>query len=173
MGRFDNRRDRVLIGAIVATCLAIAGVLIAVVATTPSHKSAGVVTGTGAAATTTAPPTSVATTTSTVPKPPHFDTPEAAMAYLASAWNRNDLVELDHVTNPPARALLASMHSEAVNLRLNHCTRRQQGDYECFFDHDYPAGTSTTLADGVGQAEFLVGPALTPGWYMTVFIGCG
>lgn len=173
MGRFDNRRDRVLIGAIAATCLAIAGVLIAVVVTTPSHKSAGVITGGGAASTTTPPPASVAGTTSTVPRPPHFDTPEAAMTYLASAWNRNDQVELDHVTNPAARAELAGMHDEAVNLRLNHCDRRPVGDYVCFFDHDYPAGTSTTLPGGVGHATFLVGPALTPGWYMTVFEGCG
>ena len=172
MGRFDDRRDRVLIAAIAATCAAIAGVLVAVVLTTPSHKSAGVVIG--AATTTTPTATSVVTTTPpSVPRPPHFDTPEAAMAYLASAWNRNDVVELDHVTNPAARAQLAGMHSEAVNLRLNHCTRRPQGDYVCFFDHDYPAGTSTTLPGGLGHAQFLVGPALTPGWYMTVFEGCG
>ncbi|HEX4864706.1 MAG TPA: hypothetical protein VFV02_11570 [Acidimicrobiales bacterium] len=103
---------------------------------------------------------------------PHFDTPEAAMTYLASAWNHNDLVALDHVTDPAARAALQAMHNQAVNLRLNHCTPRPQGDYLCAFDHDYPAGTSTTLAGGTGHAEFLVGPAATPGWYLTVFQGC-
>lgn len=105
--------------------------------------------------------------------PPHFDTPEAAMTYLASAWNRNDAVALDHVTDPAARSALQAMHDQAVNLRLNHCTPRPQGDYLCYFDHDYPAGTSTTLAGGNGHAVFLVGPAGTPGWYMTVFQGCG
>ena len=104
------------------------------------------------------------------PAKPHFDTPEAAMTYLAVAWNTNDLVSLGHVTNPAARAELNAMHSEATNLRLTNCVRRPQGDYECFFAHDYPAALHAT---GTGQAIFLVGPALTPGWYMTVFESCG
>jgi len=104
------------------------------------------------------------------PAKPHFDTPEAAMNYLAAAWNNNDLVSLGHVTNPAARSELNAMHSEATNLRLTNCVRRPQGDYECFFAHDYPAALHAT---GTGKAVFLVGPALTPGWYMTVFESCG
>jgi hypothetical protein len=104
------------------------------------------------------------------PAKPHFDTPEAAMTYLAVAWNDNDLVSLGHVTNPAARSELNAMHSEATNLRLTNCVRRPQGDYQCFFAHDYPAALHKT---GTGQAIFLVGPALTPGWYMTVFESCG
>jgi hypothetical protein len=95
------------------------------------------------------------------------------MNYLTAAWNSGNTVDLDHVTNPAARTALASMHDEAVNLRLNHCTARPQGDYICYFDHDYPAGTPTTLPGGVGHAVFLAGPAARPGWYMTVFITCG
>jgi hypothetical protein len=30
----------------------------------------------------------------------HFDTPEAAMRYLAAAYNRDDLAALKKVTNP-------------------------------------------------------------------------
>jgi hypothetical protein len=92
------------------------------------------------------------------------------MTYLAVAWNNNDMVSLGHVTNPAARSELKAMHSEATNLRLTKCVGRPQGDYECFFAHDYPEALHKT---GTGQAVFLVGPALTPGWYMTVFESCG
>lgn len=120
-------------------------------------------------------------TTTLVDGKPHFGSPEAAMRYLADAWNRNDLVALKHVTNPAARDQLNNMHGVAINLRLNHCEARQgQGDYQCFFDHDYPPHASTTLPSQAmvdtgapaGQAVFLVGPATTPGWYMTVFESC-
>jgi hypothetical protein len=130
-----------------------------------------------AVTTTTGAPAPVATTTAPTtpasPLPPHFDTPPAAMTYLAAAWNSHDIVDLDHVTNPAARAQLVAMHSEAVNLRLDHCTGRPQGDYLCYFNHDYPASTATTLPGGQGQMVVLVGPARTPGWYMTVFVSCG
>ena len=102
---------------------------------------------------------------------PHFASPQAAMTYLASAWNRNDLTELGYVTNPPARAALADMHSDATNLRLNHCTARTVGDYTCYFDHDFLPGTAPGPGDA-GQAVFIVAPAGTPGWYMTVFESC-
>lgn len=94
------------------------------------------------------------------------------MAYLATAWNNHDLVSLKHVTDPSARDQLDEMHKEATNLRLDHCTRNPAGDYRCFFQHDYPAGHGS-VHDGPGQAAFLVGPADTPGWYMTVFDYCG
>jgi hypothetical protein len=92
------------------------------------------------------------------------------MRYLAAAWNRDDKVALCHVTTAAARGQLNGMHGEAVNLRLNHCSRMPAGDYECFFDHDYPAKLHKK---GHGEAQFLAGPAKTPGWYMTVFEGCG
>jgi hypothetical protein len=103
---------------------------------------------------------------------PHFATPEAAMRYLASAWNRGDLVELKHVTDPMARFALDDMHREATNLKLDHCTENKgEGDYECFFTHDYPIGYKG--ARKAGTAEFTVGPADRPGWYMTYFEECG
>jgi hypothetical protein len=109
--------------------------------------------------------------TSPTDRPPHFDTPEAAMTYLAAAWNSNDLVSLRHVTNPDARQQLDQMHAEATSLRLDHCDANPAGDYTCHFQHDYPAGYSVP-PDALGEAVFLVGPAETPGWYMTVFQGC-
>jgi hypothetical protein len=120
------------------------------------------------------PPASTGVASATSGRPPHFDTPEAAMTYLAVAWNANDIVSLRHVTNPAARSQLDDMHKVAVNLRLDRCEPRQGlGDYTCYFTHDYPAGTPTTMAGGTGHAVFLVGPADTPGWYMTVFQSCG
>jgi hypothetical protein len=94
------------------------------------------------------------------------------MTYLAAAWNASDAVAIGHVTNPSARAELDAMRREAVNLRLDHCDRRPQRDYLCYFHHDYPLGTAKSMLGG-GQAVFLVGPALIPGWYMTVLQGCG
>jgi hypothetical protein len=94
------------------------------------------------------------------------------MRYLASAWNRGDLVELKHVTDPNARDELNLMHDEATNLRLDHCApRKGRGDYECYFTHDFPIGYKSET--GHGHAEFTVGPARKPGWYMTYFVECG
>jgi hypothetical protein len=116
-----------------------------------------------------------ASTTSTTLKtdltPPHFTTPQAAMVYLAAAFNERNVVDLDHVTNPGARAQLNSMHSMAVDLKLDYCTRQPAGDYQCTFDHKYPS-TDKTRGPDPGHAVFLVGPAATPGWYMTVYESC-
>lgn len=101
---------------------------------------------------------------------PHFDTPEAAMTYLASAWNRDDLADLCQVTNPNARLLLLEMHREAVNLRLSRCDEDGVGHYTCLFDHDYP---KKMHRKGIGHATVDVASAEVPGWYMTVYEGCG
>ena len=116
--------------------------------------------------------TVASSTTSTTTTPPHFASPQAAMAYLAAAWNANDLVSLKHVTNPAARAQLDDMHMEASNLRLDRCQANPAGDYTCYFKHDYPPGYAVPPG-APGEAVFLVGPADIPGWYMTVFQSCG
>jgi hypothetical protein len=109
----------------------------------------------------------------------HFDTPEAAMRYLAAAYNRDDLAALKKVTNPTARDALEAMRTQAVNLRLESCERQPTGVYECDFRHDYPPGYSPDADhaaeeqhDG-GHATFIVAPADNPGWYMTVLLDCG
>lgn len=100
----------------------------------------------------------------------HFNTPEAAMTYLASAWNRNDLAELCQVTNPNARFLLNDMHREAVHLRLMGCKKVEVGAYQCTFRHDYPKNMHKK---GTGRTWLSVAAADNPGYYMTVFQGCG
>ena len=100
----------------------------------------------------------------------YFATPEAAMRYLAAAWNRNDQVALRHVTTPDGRNALETMRSEAVNLRLEKCTKNPAGDYTCDFIHDYPRSMHKS---GTGTATFIAGPAREHGWYMTYFEGCG
>ncbi|MFN2539376.1 MAG: hypothetical protein ABR549_14675 [Mycobacteriales bacterium] len=102
---------------------------------------------------------------------PSFSTPQAAMRYLASAWNRGDLTELKHVTDPSARQQLLDMHREATDLRLEKCVRLEAGDYDCTFSHAFPIGYPHHRPRG--KAGFLVGPARRSGWYMTVYEYCG
>jgi hypothetical protein len=99
----------------------------------------------------------------------HFTTPEAAMRYLAAAYNRNDLPALKKVTNPAARTALLALRQEATNLQLTGCHRQPRGDYLCTFRHDFPEHRHRS---GHGQATFLAAPAHKPGWYMTVLLDC-
>jgi predicted lipid-binding transport protein (Tim44 family) len=100
---------------------------------------------------------------------PHFDTPQAAMIYLADAYNAGDLTALHHVTEPRAFSRLMSMRPDAINLRLKYCTPNPHGDFTCYFRHDFPASEHKT---GHGQAVFIAAPALNPGWYMYQFQSC-
>jgi hypothetical protein len=94
------------------------------------------------------------------------------MRYLATAWNRMDMPALKHVTDPQARQLLIDMYRQAADLKLDHCSPRPHlGDFECYFTHGFPKGYQTKSK--LGTAEFTVGPADRPGWYMTVFVDCG
>ena len=111
-----------------------------------------------------------APTPAPAPDPLHFATPQASMRYLATAYNRNDLVALQHVTTPVARNNLLLMRRNASNLQLVGCTANAaRGDYTCAFTHDFPAATHRS---GHGQAHFTVAPADRPGWYMTVLEDC-
>ena len=115
-------------------------------------------------------------TTTLVNGKPHFASPEDAMTYLTAAWNADNITDLKHVTDPSARGALDDMHSVATNLRLDRCEEDvERGDYTCYFDHDYPPHASTTMEMEdmtTGHAVFIVGPADTPGWYMTVLESC-
>jgi hypothetical protein len=101
---------------------------------------------------------------------PHFATPEAAMRYLARAWNHRDLEALCHVTDPQERRMLLAMHSEAVHLQLRRCWDEGVGAVGCSFTHDYPRRLHQR---GVGHAYLEARVALTPGWYATGVVGCG
>jgi hypothetical protein len=129
-----------------------------------------------------APPVSTPTEPKVPPKPVshprtrpdkaalHFATPEAAMRYLAAAYNRNDLAALKHVTTPEARSNLLFMRPTAYNLRLVGCTvNAGRGDYLCGFTHGFPAATHQA---GTGHAHFTAAPADKVGWYMTVLNDC-
>lgn len=109
---------------------------------------------------------------------PHFDTPQAAMTYLAAAWNADDVQELDYVTDPAGRQQLDSMSTLMENLKLKYCTQNPAGDYTCYFSHDITPSTSPTTYPNPqgfppGEAVFTVAPAATPGWYLTNVIHCG
>ena len=109
---------------------------------------------------------------------PHFDTPQAAMTYLANAWNAGNVQEIDYVTDPNGRQELDSMASVMVNLRIEECSPNPSGDYTCYFMHDIKPSTSPTTYPNPmnyppGEAVFTVAPAETPGWYLTNVIHCG
>jgi hypothetical protein len=104
------------------------------------------------------------------PRQLHFATPQAAMRYLAVAYNRNDLAALKHVTTPEARNNLLFMRPTADNLQLVGCTANAgRGDYLCGFTHGFPAATHLA---GTGHAHFTAAPADKVGWYMTVLNDC-
>jgi hypothetical protein len=104
------------------------------------------------------------------PRTPQFANPQASMRYLATAYNRNDLASLMHVTTPAARHNLLLMRANAPNLQLVSCTANAaRGDYTCAFMHDFPDASHRS---GHGQAHFTVAPATRPGWYMTVLEDC-
>ena len=109
---------------------------------------------------------------------PHFDTPEAAMTYLAAAWNSGNVQEIDYVTNPAGRQEMDAMAAQMVNMQFKNCTANPAGDYTCFFSHDIAPSTSPTtypnpMGYPPGEAVFTVAPAETPGWYLTQVIHCG
>jgi hypothetical protein len=102
---------------------------------------------------------------------PHFRTPQAAMRYLAAAFNRNDATELHHVTTPASYKELKAMRSGAVNLRLVSCVANKgHGDYTCTFRHAYP---KRLHKKGYGSSDMLVAPAINPGWYLYALLDCG
>src|SRR5215471_2374273 len=136
-------------------------------AATDTPAAAPAVTPTSPAAT----PTSAAQPSTAAPgnTRPHFDTPQAAMIYLAHAYNAWDVTALHQVTEPRAFARLMDMRSDAFDLRLKYCTPNPRGDFTCYFRHDFPASEHKA---GHGQAVFIAAPALNPGWYMYQFESC-
>ena len=142
----------------------------AVTAPAPVTASYGAGSPVVAASTSTGTTPAVAPTPRTSPFP--FATPQAAMRYLASAYNRHDARALRSVTTPIGRDSLLEMRSEAVNLRLTKCEHQPAGDYLCWFVHDYPRAMKKP-ASAHGEAVFTVAPAVKQGWYMTVLLSCG
>jgi hypothetical protein len=157
--------------AVVSTCFVLAaasGVAVAFATQSPpTHRHVAILATQGGLAS----PTPSVSYVSNEDAGLYFATPEAAMRYLAAAWNRHDKVALRHVTTPDGRNALEAMRSEAVNLRLRACTKNPgAGDFTCVFDHDYPPSMHKR---GHGTATFIAGPARAHGWYMTYFEGCG
>jgi hypothetical protein len=119
-------------------------------------------------------PTKQARTTPTAkptPAAPMFATPQAAMSYLAAAFNARDMVALRHVTTPTSRKELFDMWPGQVHLRLGSCKKdADNAAYVCLFPHDPPKGMNPSA---VPKAAFLVNPAARPGWYMSDLLECG
>jgi hypothetical protein len=158
--------------AVVTTCFVLAaagGVAVAFATQTqPAHRHTATLSTQPVAASPS--PSSSVIAESNAGAGPYFATPQAAMRYLAAAYNRHDKSSLWYVTTPDGRNAIEQMRSEAINLRLRACTKNPAGDYTCVFDHDYPPSMHKA---GHGTATFIAGPARDRGWYMTVFEGCG
>ena len=100
---------------------------------------------------------------------PHFTTPQAAMIYMAAAYNNDDSTALHAVTDPQAFTSLQAMRSSDAGLRLTSCRPTPRGDYMCSFRYDYAGGHDTRPR----TAMVIAAPALNPGWYMYRFLyGC-
>jgi hypothetical protein len=100
---------------------------------------------------------------------PHFATPQAAMAYLATAYNSDDVAALHAVTNAQSFTSLQSMRTTDVNLKLTSCRATGHGDDECTFRYTYVGEGQHAARNAMVTAA----PALNPGWYMYRFIeGC-
>lgn len=96
-----------------------------------------------------------------------FATPEAAMRFLAAAYNAHDDIAIRHVTTPESRKVLLDMRHYAPALRLDYCRRAYNGTYDCKLTH--------TLADSGedGYMALHLAPAARPGWYVRVMLECG
>jgi hypothetical protein len=114
-GEVAMRPVRIITAVIFATAVAITGCTTHSTTTDPSAAPAPQLAPTDPAVPTS--PSSHHRTqtdkaTPTAPAAPrqlHFATPQAAMRYLAAAYNRNDLAALKHVTTPP-RAQFVLIH---------------------------------------------------------------
>lgn len=101
---------------------------------------------------------------------PHFDTPQAAMAYVAAAYNRDDTAALHAVTTPQAFTSLRAMRASDTDLRLTSCAPRRSGDYVCGLRYSYSARGHKPESMA---ATIIAAPALSSGWYMFRFVeGC-
>jgi len=119
---------------------------------------------------------------------PHFATPQEAGRYLADKWNAKDAAALHHITNGDSRSALDDMRTFATNLKLDKCTKNDDGTYTCEFTHGFLPGK--TDPDSVPTDASHDGPAAKSdphhghtalkavavtktGWYFNVFLYCG
>lgn len=129
-----------------------------------------------------APVTPVATTmaTKTVPVP-HFTTPDAAMRYLAAAYNSGNEAAIRHVTTPDSRGQFESERQWVKTFRFRDCTANgaPAWDYTCVLDivanapGVSPNIDATTGAVVMDEVALLVAPAARTGYYLEANQGCG
>jgi len=100
---------------------------------------------------------------------PYFSTPQAAMTYLAHAYNTDNAADLHYVTTPAAFQNLKAIRSDMIDLRLRYCSATGRGDYDCYFSGDYPKHLHMK---GHQAAEYIAAPALRQGWYLYYYQGC-
>jgi hypothetical protein len=104
---------------------------------------------------------------------PHFATPEAAMRYLVTAYNKHDMAAEMHVTTPDSRAQLETERQWVQTFAFNSCSPNPGGgDYTCQLDMAtkvQPDDPNTAM----GEVSVIVAPAARTGWYLYANNGCG
>jgi hypothetical protein len=147
---------------------------------TPAHPASASVSPT--AAVTPAPTIAVTAVTAATTEPvPHFTTPDAAMRYLAGAYNSGDEAAIRHVTTPDSRTQFESERQWVQTFRFRECTANgaPAWDYTCVLDITaYVPGVNPNIDATTGvvvmdEVALLVGPAARTGYYVEANEGCG
>jgi hypothetical protein len=114
------------------------------------------------------------TTTAAATGQVHFNTPQAAMRFLATASNHDNVAEIHKVTTPGSFKLFMGMRPELHNLHLQNCSATGHGDYICNLGYSYEYKNQTGKHwNNDASAQVVVAPAIDPGWYLYTFITCG
>jgi hypothetical protein len=112
---------------------------------------------------------------------PHFTTPDAAMRYLAAAYNSGNEVAIRHVTTPDSRTQFESERQWVQTFRFRDCTANgaPTWDYNCVLDITAnvpgvpPNIDATTGLVVMDEVALLVAPAARTGYYLESNEGCG
>jgi len=112
---------------------------------------------------------------------PHFATPEAAMRYLAAAYNSGDETAIRHVTTPDSRTQFEAERQWVQTFRFRECTANgaPAWDYNCVLDITAnvpgvsPNIDATTGLVVMDEVALLVAPAARTGYYVEANEGCG
>jgi hypothetical protein len=114
-------------------------------------------------------------------QPPHFATPDAAMRYLAAAYNSGNETAIRHVTTPDSRTQFEAERQWVKTFRFSDCTANgaPTWDYNCVLDiianvpgvsPNIDANTGLVVMD---EVALLVAPAARTGYYVEANEGCG
>jgi hypothetical protein len=112
---------------------------------------------------------------------PHFATPDAAMRYLAAAYNSGDEVAIRHVTTPDSRSDFEAERQWVKTFSFRDCAAMgaPYWTYNCTLDITAnmpgvnPNIDATTGLVVMDEVALEVAPAARTGYYVDAVEGCG